>query len=332
MPLNELADQGTRFFIFGGKGGVGKTTCSSATGIYLAESGLKTLLISTDPAHSLSDSLGQPLGNDVRKVAGVGNLDAVEIDAEQSLRVFKKEYGEALLDILKTGTYLDEEDVSDVFSLTIPGLDEVMGMKRIMDFVEGEQYERYVLDTAPTGHALRLLFLPDLVDQWIKVLAKMRWKYRYVVSRLSGKQPAGEPDDFLLMMKKAVKRIGSLWKDAHRTAFVVVTLPELMAVRETERLLAELKGFGLLVRHGIVNHLIPARTGDCPFCEQTRREQGACLQVVRDKFADLTLTLIPREAGEIRGVPRLKALARLLFEGSREDAGATFVSGELAHG
>ncbi len=313
MGLGKLIHQ-TQLIIFGGKGGVGKTTCSSAAAIHLAERGQKTLLVSTDPAHSLSDSIGQSLGDEVRKVVAVKDLDAVEIDPEQTLQTFKEEYGEGILDILKTGTYLDEEDVSDVFSLTIPGLDEVMGIKRIMDFIESEEHERYVLDTAPTGHALRLLFLPGLLDQWIKVLAKIRWKYRHIVSRLSGKEPLGEADDFLLVMKKAVKRIGSLMKDPMRTSFIVVTIPELMALKETERLIAELRHYGIPVSHMVVNNLIPAQRGSCSFCEETRVEQRAYVDILKRGFPDLELALIAREPGEIRGIPRLKVLGNFLFQ------------------
>lgn len=314
MGLSGIVERGTRFIIFGGKGGVGKTTCSSAAAIHLAQRGCRTLLISVDPAHSLSDGLGQDLGDEARKVRGVEGLEAVEIDPAQSFRRFQEEFGEALREVLRSGTYLDEEDVSDVLSLTVPGLDEAMGLKRIVDLMEAEAYDRYVLDTAPTGHALRLLFLPGLLDQWVQVLARIRWKYRCVVAGLSGREPAaGEAEDFLMVMKRAVKRIGSLLKDPGRTTFVLVTLAERMAVSESGRLLKELADYGVPVEHMVVNRLFPAPTGRCPFCERTRAEQEACLEMIRSRFADLKITRVPRRPGEVRGVRCLQALSGLLF-------------------
>lgn len=292
---------------------MGKTVCSSAAAIHLAEEGWKTLLASTDPAHSLSDGFGQPLGDEPREVEGAHGLEAIEIDAEKALERFRREYGEAVRDILMTGTYLDEEDVSDVRSLSIPGLDEVMGLKRIMDFVEEERYDQYVLDTAPTGHALRLLFLPKLLDEWVKVLAKIRWKYYRVVRGLAGREPPDGTEDFLFAMKKAVKRTSSLLRDPARTTFVVVTIPERMALEESRRLHGQLKRHGVPVGHMVVNKLVPDCGRACLFCREIRRHQEACLHDVRGGFPGLDITLVEQEAAEIRGVPQLKKLASRLF-------------------
>src|SRR3989338_7574128 len=132
MPLTELVEKPLQFIMFGGKGGVGKTSMSAAT------------------------ALG-----------------------------FAKEYAEDILDILQEGTYFANEEAEELFSLDIPGLDEVMGLKKITDFMDSQEYSLYIVDTAPTGHTLRLLTLPELLDDWIKFLASLRWKYHAMVRQFA---------------------------------------------------------------------------------------------------------------------------------------------------
>src|SRR3990167_8450005 len=128
MALTGLKENALKLILFGGKGGVGKTTCASSAGLYLAK-GFKTLLISTGPAHSLSDSLGQEIGSEIKEVKGVQNLSALEISAEKALSKFKIKYETQIRKILDTSTYLDQEDIDSIFNLPIPGIDEVMGLK-----------------------------------------------------------------------------------------------------------------------------------------------------------------------------------------------------------
>ncbi len=208
MGMKILNNDALKLILLGGKGGVGKTTCASSIALYLAEH-FKTLLFSTDPAHSLSESLGQKIGDEITEVRGVKNLYALEISAEKAFSIFKSEYGEEIRKILDTSTYLDQEDIDSFLALSIPGIDEVMGFKTIVNLVEEEKYEKYVVDTAPTGHALRLLSLPKILDEWIKLMAKMRWKYRYMVERFSGTYNPDEADKFILDMKKSVKNSSS---------------------------------------------------------------------------------------------------------------------------
>ncbi|MFH1519617.1 MAG: ArsA family ATPase, partial [Candidatus Omnitrophota bacterium] len=212
MALTGLKEDSLKMILFGGKGGVGKTTCASSTGLYLAKD-FRTLLISTDPAHSLSDSLGQEIGSEIKEVKGIKNLSALEISAEKALSKFKVKYEGQIKKIFDTSTYLDQEDVDSIFALPIPGIDEVMGFKTIVDIIEEAKFDKYIIDTAPTGHALRLISLPELLDEWIKVLGKTRWKYRYMVETFSGQYNPDEGDDFLVEMKKTVKKIENLLKN-----------------------------------------------------------------------------------------------------------------------
>jgi len=311
MGLIGLTKTSLKLILFGGKGGVGKTTCASSTGLYLSKD-FKTLLISTDPAHSLADSLGQEIRGEIKEVKGVKNLSALEISAEKALSKFKMRYESQIKKILNTSTYLDQEDIDSIFALSIPGIDEVMGFKMIVDLIEEGKFDKYIVDTAPTGHALRLLTLPELLDDWIKVMAKMRWKYRYMVTTFRGRYKPDEGDDFLVEMKKTVKRIEGLLRDSQRCEFIAVTIPEDMAILETERLIKSLDRYGMKVRQLIINNVFPECT--CHFCQARREGQDKYIREIRDKFSDLKTMIIPLQPQEVKGIGSLENFKEVLFQ------------------
>jgi len=312
MALTGLKEDALKLILFGGKGGVGKTTCASSAGLYLAKEGFKTLVISTDPAHSLADSLGQEIGDQIKEVGGVKNLSALEVNAQKALSQFKIKYESKIKKIFDTSTYLGQEDVDAFFALPIPGIDEVMGFKTIVDLIDDAKFDKYIVDTAPTGHALRLLTLPELLDEWIKVLAKMRWKYRYMVESFSGKYSPDEGDDFLVEMKKTVKKIENLLKDGKRSEFVAVTIPEDMAILETERLVNNLNKYGIKVGQLLVNNVLESR--DCQFCRQRSKAQEEYIGKIRNKFQTLKITTVPLQPNEVKGIGALNNFSRLLFK------------------
>jgi len=318
MSVEGLKEDALKLILFGGKGGVGKTTCASSAGLYLAKD-FKTLLISTDPAHSLSDSLDQEIGSEIKEVKGVKNLSALEISAEKALSKFKIKYETQIRKILDTSTYLDQEDIDSIFSLPIPGIDEVMGFKTIVDLIEEASFEKYIVDTAPTGHALRLLTLPELLDDWIKVMAKMRWKYRYMVETFSGKYNPDEGDDFLVEMKKTVNRIEGLLRDSKACEFIAVTIPEDMAIQETERLVNNLNKFSLKVKQLVVNNVLeflPAGQAGryCEFCRQRSKAQEEYIKQIRRKFSHLKTTIIPLQPQEVKGIEALNHFKQFLYQ------------------
>ena len=298
--------------LFGGKGGVGKTTCAASTGLYLAIN-RKTLIFSTDPAHSLSDSLGQRVGDEVMRVNGVENLSALEISAEKVLSEFKMEYEDELRKLFDTSTYLDKEDIDSILALPIPGIDEVMGFKTILDLTEEGKFDKYIVDTAPTGHALRLLTLPELLDDWIKVMAKMRWKYRYMVACFSGKNNPDSADDFLMRMKRTVKRIDCLLRDEKRCEFIVVTIPEDMAIKETERMIKSLNQYRMKIKQIIINNVIPEHV-NCRFCQARKEDHHKYIREIRNKFSDLKITELPLQPHEVKGLEALKNLGSILLK------------------
>lgn len=322
MGLSGLEKEGLKLILFGGKGGVGKTTCAASTAVYLSNH-FKTLLISTDPAHSLSDSLGVKVGSQIKEVAplrpsgfggqeGVRNLSALAISAEKALSEFKKEYHGQIKQILDTSTYLDDSDIDSILSLSIPGIDEVMGFKTILELIESAEFEKYVVDTAPTGHALRLLSLPGLLDEWIKVLAQMRWKYRYMVESFGGKFAPDDSDDFLFTMKKTVNQIKKLLKNINQCEFVVVTMPEDMVINETQRLVNDLNKYGIKVRQMVINNLLES-TG-CEFCRQRKKAQQSYIKEIGRKFSSLNRVAVGLQPQEVKGIPILDKFKEQLFQ------------------
>jgi len=316
MALSNLLKKNLQFILFGGKGGVGKTTMAAASAIQFAKSfpKKKILVFTTDPAPSLADSFAQNLANEPVKIEGFQNLWAMEINAQKELEKFKKKYGEDILDILQQGTYLSDEETEEIFSLDIPGLDEVMGLKKITDFMDSSDYDLYVLDTAPTGHTLRLLTLPELLNDWIKFLANLRWKYHYMIDRLSrGKAKKTEQaDEFLLEMKKTVKKVQNLLRDSNKTSFVVVTIPEAMGVEETKDLIQELKKSKTPVQHIIINNIVPEDKS--PFLQARRKVQSRYIKETEESFPDFTITEVYLESDEIRGKDKLTLLGEKLFK------------------
>ena len=310
MALKGLKEPSLKLILFGGKGGVGKTTCACSAALYLAED-FKTLVFSTDPAHSLADSLGQTIGDQIKEVKGIKNLSALEVNAEKAVDKFKIEHQGQIKKIFDTSTSLDAEDIDSIFALPIPGMDEVMGLNTMVDLINEAAFEKYVVDTAPTGHALRLLTSPKLLDEWIKVMAKMRWKYRYVVKTFAGEYRPDEGDDFLLTMKKVVKRMEDLLRDQNRSEFIAVTIPEEMAVSETERLIDSLSKYGIKVRQLVINNVL--ESNDCRFCTEKRKQQEKYIDQIKKKFSRLEMTVVSLQPREVKGLKALANFKEQLF-------------------
>jgi arsenite-transporting ATPase len=316
VSLRSLANSSLQFILFGGKGGVGKTTMAVATAIELAKS-QKVLIFTTDPAPSLADSFGQPVSDVPTAIANTPNLFALEINARKVLAEFQEEYGSEILDILEQGTYLADEEVEELFHLEIPGLDEVMSFKKIIDFMENSDYQLYLVDTAPTGHTLRLLMLPDLLDNWIKFLATLRWKYHTIVRRFARQERIERADKFLLEMKKTVKKVKTLLQNREKTEFVVVTIAERMAVSETEDLIKSLEQMHIPSHHIIINNIFPP--DESQFVRQRRHAQAHYIQAMKEQFRTHTFTEVVLQPTEIQGIANLQLLGTQLFSETRKE-------------
>ena len=310
MALTTLVNTSLQFILFGGKGGVGKTTMAAATALELSKEN-KVLIFTTDPAPSLAHSFGQVIGSEPTPVAGANNLLAMEIDARKVLEEFKEEYGREILDILQQGTYLADEETEELFRLDIPGLDEMMSLKKITDFMESSDYQLYIVDTAPTGHTLRLLMMPELLDNWIKFLASLRWKYHTMVRQFAREKRIEKADEFLLEMKKTVKKVRALLQNCEKTEFVVVTIAERMGVSETENLIRSLEQMRIPSRHIIINNIFPREVSD--FAEMRRKTQERYIHEMKEKFSTRIFTEVVLQPTEIQGIDSLQKLGTQLF-------------------
>ncbi|MEI6888008.1 MAG: ArsA family ATPase [Bacteroidales bacterium] len=310
MALTGLENNDLKLIIFGGKGGVGKTSCAIAAALSLSEN-FNTLLISTDPAHSVSDCLEQQIGFKVTKVEGSAKLWAIEVVADEALSGFKTQHRGELKKLLETSTNLDNDDIDDLLTLSIPGIDEVMSFKTIIDFIEEGGFEKYVVDTAPTGHALRLIASPKLLDEWIKMAARMRWKYRYMITSFSGSYQQDDVDTFLLSLKKTVKRIENILKDKTKCEFIPVCIAESMAIKETGRLLADLGKSEIIPKQIIVNNVMVS--DECDFCQRRKAGQLPYLQEIAESFSELNKVEVPMFAEEIKGMEALNKLKKVLL-------------------
>ncbi len=324
MGLTGLHSRNMTLIMFGGKGGVGKTCNASAAAIALAKS-CTTLIISTDPAHSLSDCFQQQIGTGVHPISGVDNLSATEISAEHAYAEFIRMHKKELLELFDTSTSLDEEDAELLLKLTIPGIDEIMSFKTIVDFIESGSFEKYVVDMAPSGHALRLISSPAVLDQWIKAAARMRWKYRYMVTRFSGTYQQDGADYLLVNLKKTVKKIDKLFRDYTRSEFIPVCIPEAMSNAETGRLVSSLSDFGITVKQLIINNVMES-VGDCIFCKERKKGQKKHIERIEETYPNLNKVRIPLFAHEISGLDRLIEVSRYLFSPEEMDKMQIFQS------
>jgi arsenite/tail-anchored protein-transporting ATPase len=276
--LSFLGDSDLRLVFFGGKGGVGKTTCAAATALHYAHRSPQSnfLLISTDPAHSLIDSL-----SDYQYHA---NLKILEFNAQNSLESFKAKHRLKFAEIASRGTFLDEEDIQRLLDLSLPGLDELMALMEIALWLKNETYERIVVDTAPTGHTLRLLTTPKLIQKWLQTLDALLAKDHYIRQHFCGSRQPDELDQFLLDLTTLEEDIAGLLKDPHTCIFVPVMGAEEVIVSETITLLEELKRMQIPVREVVVNRLYQETS--CPLCAEGYQRQQ---QVLADLSGRISL-------------------------------------------
>ena len=276
---------GARMLFFGGKGGVGKTTVAAAAAIAIARAAprRRLLLLSTDPAHSLADVFGAPMGDTPRTPAGApANLVVRELDARRALAVRRKEFAEAIEDIASAfGASAPGTMPTDLLDLAPPGIDELFGIIEVVSALARPKrgtrqvgrvaYDTIAVDTAPTGHALRLLETPAAALEWVHLLMRMLLKYRTLA------RPGRLAAD-LLDVSHAIRDLQDLLRDPRRARFIVVTRAAAVPRSETERLLLRLKRQRLATPAIVINAMTLA-PGACPRCRATaaaeRRERAA---------------------------------------------------------
>ena len=309
-----LENKSLRLVLFGGKGGSGKTTSACAAAIHLAQfdKKRKILIVSTDPAHSVGDSFNCRVGNKMVRIEEADNLWALEIKAEEVNKEFNEKYSAVMKKIADRGTYFDRDDIESFFSLTLPGMDEVMAIIRIANILREDQYDLIILDTAPTGHTLRLLALPKEMARWVHLMEMMQSKHRFLTKTFTGRYKKDDADDFLKMMTRDIERVKMLLSNAQTTEFVPVTIPEPMSIDETDRLLNQLRQLRISSNSIVINR-ITSKQGRCRFCSSRTKDQRDKLEEIEGKFSNYNLYKMPLFPYEVRGIERLNEYADVLF-------------------
>jgi arsenite/tail-anchored protein-transporting ATPase len=315
----------TRFAFYGGKGGVGKTTCAAARAVAEAGRGARVLVVSTDPAHSLGDALAVRLHaapsrvrlhRARRRPSASGSLDAVEIDARRAFARWIREHRHALGEALEHGTWLDRSDIDALLDLPIPGINELVGLIEIRRLAGGlrdrARYDLVIVDTAPTGHTLRLLAAPQAVRAMAAVLDALQQDHRYIRRQLAGAAGPDAADRLIDLMTTQADEAAAALRDAARTAFHWVTLPEALAIAESRDAIAALSAAGLQVGEVVVNRVL-ADAGRCRLCGARRADERRALAAIRAGIGKRRIVrVVPAELDEPRGIEALAAIGRRL--------------------
>lgn len=335
--LKNIIDQTTLQWVFvGGKGGVGKTTTSCCLGVQLAKSRKKVLIVSTDPAHNLSDAFCQKIGREPTPIEGFDNLSAMEIDANNDMEEMQRNVNEQ-------GGADDDGGLTAMMSeLTnsIPGIDEAMSFSELMKQVQGMDFDVVVFDTAPTGHTLRLLSFPTILEKALGKVMELKDRFGGLIGQataMMGDNPGATQDAILGRLEETrtvINKVNDMFQDPSMTTFVCVCIPEFLSIYETERLVQELSKFGIDSHNIVVNQVIfPEKDAEeleewytstkaslpmeaqeiCSKMMARKRMQDKYIGQCFDLYGeDFNVTLMPLLDFEVRGTEKLKDFSEFL--------------------
>ncbi|GER26417.1 ATPase ASNA1 homolog [Striga asiatica] len=300
--VQNIMEQETLKWVFvGGKGGVGKTTCSSILAILLARVRSSVLIISTDPAHNLSDAFQQRFTKSPTLVTGFSNLYAMEVDPN----VENDESGGS-----------DTDGFMSDLTNSIPGIDEAMSFAEMLKLVQTMDYSVIVFDTAPTGHTLRLLQFPSTLEKGISKMMSLKNKFGGLFSQLT--RLFGVGDDFgeddilgkLEGMKDVIEQVNNQFKDPDLTTFICVCIPEFLSLYETERLVQELSRFEIDTHNIIINQVIfDEEVVASKLLKARMQMQQKYLDQFYVLYDDFHITKLPLLPQEVCGIDALKAFS-----------------------
>lgn len=315
--LSEAGSGERRLIFFGGKGGVGKTTLAVAYATLLAERDERTLLVSTDPAHSTGDLLGAKLSGEPTRVGE--KLWAVEVDAaadaaEYVERIKSDARGSVSPEVLPT------VDRHLELAKSSPGTEESALFDRFVDLISlcPTEYDRIVFDTAPTGHTLRLLTLPALLSAWVEGVVRQREKVagmERMLRNIAGDE-SGDEDPVLARLRERRERFHHA---RHRlledTTFCLVLIPERLPIEETARSLATLTENGIEVGALLVNRVLPESADEGEFMHARLAQQREYLAEIESRFADRLTVRVEQDARDISDRDQLRTIACALAAG-----------------
>ncbi|KAJ0399742.1 hypothetical protein P43SY_009323 [Pythium insidiosum] len=307
---NLVAQKTLRWIFVGGKGGVGKTTTSCCLGIRLSMERGKVLIVSTDPAHNLSDAFGQKFTREPTLVNGFTNLSVMEIDPNVDLEEMN---ADGVRDNSGMASFM--KDLSN----SIPGIDEAMSFAELMKQVQNMDFDVIVFDTAPTGHTLRLLSFPTALDKAFDKILSLSNQFSGMFSQVSALLGGGLPSQEQLLGKleqtrEVIQKVNDQFKDPDRTTFVCVCIPEFLSLYETERLVQELTKYDIDVHNIVVNQVLYPEEGTaCKNCVARQKMQQKYIDQIYDLYEDFHVVEMPLLNEEVRGVPSLKAFSEHLL-------------------
>lgn len=302
-----------RIIVHTGKGGVGKTSISAATALRCAEMGLRTIVISTDTAHSLADSLDVHIGPEPVKI--MDNLWAQEVDARYSMDKYWGRIQKYMLSVL------NQRQVNEIVAeevTILPGLEEGAHLLWINKYVEDGEHDVLIVDAAPTAETLRLLSLPDTSRWWFqRITSLMRGATGRLLRPISKPLIGADLPDSVTLdsidgLFNTLDKVRELLADPTQTSLRLVINPERMVIKETQRTYTYLNLYGYPVDAVLCNRVIPDEVTD-PYFTAWKQHQARNLEFIREAFGDLPLLKAPMFDDEIGGPQKLRRLADALY-------------------
>jgi arsenite/tail-anchored protein-transporting ATPase len=312
--LKRLEKEQKRLIMIGGKGGVGKTTCASSIALHFSLQGKKTLIISSDPTPSLSDIFEMEIGDLETPIKNTKDLYGIEISSDVVLKKWKERFGPEIYEVVSSFTSLDYDFVDYIGGA--PGIEEEYMLNYILELVEGGQYDLVVWDTAPAGHTLRLLHLPQIFLKHLEAATKFYMnlysyfeKIRESVKLKKGKRSLLE---IISGWEDLAEKVVNFIRDPQKSDFIIVTIPEALGVRQTARIIKDFDEYQLKVNHLIINYVI--QEADCDFHRTRKEMQQSYIQILERQYSQrIGLIELPLMPQEIKGVERIKQISEILF-------------------
>jgi len=299
-----------RILLFTGKGGVGKTTVAAATALLLAQRGLKTLIISTDPAHSLSDALGVQVGPEPEEIAL--NLHAQELDVYYSMQKHWKHIRELMLTVFR---WHGVERVLAEEMSALPGMEEASAFLWIEKYYREKEYDVIVIDSAPTGETLTLLTLPQVTKWWaLKALPFQRFAIKNIgmLARVTTGIPIDKGFEELEQIFEKLETIRAIFADHEICSIRIVTNPERMVINESKRAFTYLNLYGYNVDAVIINRIIEDQSEQSLFAGYMN-SQKHYLQDLEESFVGMPLFKVRHLGEEIFGMEKLLVFAKAIY-------------------
>ena len=324
MSLREVFEKNPerRYIMFGGKGGLGKTTFSAATAYWLAKQGHKVLVFSVDPQASLSDIFCMDIFGK-GPVEIMPNLYAQEIDADKRIREYQDEIRKKILDMYGMEKVPDEIEDYIQAAAAEPAMEESAIFDEVVDIVVGGQYDYYIYDLVPLGHALYYLSMASVYDQWIDKITALREEMEEYskVAAVMKRDKESEEDQILRELqdiKYRINKSSSILTDKEKTAFFFVVIPEEMIILDTQKAAGLFAKFDVPLAGYIVNRVIPTELADQEIPDYLRNRlamQKDYLAKINQTFGNEVLANVPEFERDITGLPMIERMAEVMFGG-----------------